>query len=685
MDEPYIPDTNFSITEEDDEEEEEEIHLQLQSSGRSSGSTQNMQKQDESASKPPVVRRTSRSYSVTRSQKPSISADVKEDQQNHFFPIRPEQDSSILGSEEYGNPKTLINQLKKEAESTSIHDDSSSKVRLQDYLHSEDVDEQVICLLCKNQDIPADTLQTLWKVFLELNDVQTSSLWDGAFDLPYQDKLHDACESLTSFGPAFQKQFIRKGIEQLSTHFCKRRNLSDGSSIPKLLVPLFYVFPPKEMQVAEIEVEGSGSPAIEDFNLYAHGLYQIVQSFAPWNFTTHSDASKCMKLLFRMLCNYHDPKLSCFLERHQVDISKVFYPLIEHLFVGHSSDDLVSYLWTMFMVYKDPAMPILFMISLIISRRESIMEQVPSGNSEWKSTALGLLHFQSQAHIRDVLSDAEIISTITPRGFKFYYDVITNPASYENGDLVSKFLSMACFPLTEVEVISSNQITRHRADESVKYFVVDCRPAEEFRAGRIATAFHLDPSFLLKDKETMEKTISGFVSMIRDDHICFYGSGDPEKDYDMNTIIFQFLSHGVHHVGLLSGGYEGLHNMFDKNQVDFEDHHPAKCLVCQKRYKSRATPPSQGSEFGKQFASMTLNVKGKIETGLKDRLSSVKAKVSDTNRAQVQASVSESWSKLGKSLSSSLAKTSVPKPSISRVWKTSEEEPAKNPRTMQTI
>ena len=39
------------------------------------------------------------------------------------------------------------------------------------------------------------------QVFLELNDVQTSSLWDGAFDLPYQDKLHDACESLTSFGP----------------------------------------------------------------------------------------------------------------------------------------------------------------------------------------------------------------------------------------------------------------------------------------------------------------------------------------------------------------------------------------------------------------------------------------------------------------------------------------------------
>uniref|UniRef100_A0A4W5K6L6 Rhodanese domain-containing protein n=1 Tax=Hucho hucho TaxID=62062 RepID=A0A4W5K6L6_9TELE len=45
-----------------------------------------------------------------------------------------------------------------------------------------------------------------------------------------------------------------------------------------------------------------------------------------------------------------------------------------------------------------------------------------------------------------------------------------------------------CLPVSVPEILQANQLQ----PEGVRFFVVDCRPAEQYNAGHLSTAFHLD-------------------------------------------------------------------------------------------------------------------------------------------------------------------------------------------------
>lgn len=46
----------------------------------------------------------------------------------------------------------------------------------------------------------------------------------------------------------------------------------------------------------------------------------------------------------------------------------------------------------------------------------------------------------------------------------------------------------------------------------MRYFVVDCRPADQYNAGHLATAFHLDADLMLQNPSEFSTAIQALVA-----------------------------------------------------------------------------------------------------------------------------------------------------------------------------
>ncbi|MEQ2168478.1 hypothetical protein GOODEAATRI_014833 [Goodea atripinnis] len=101
-----------------------------------------------------------------------------------------------------------------------------------------------------------------------------------------------------------------------------------------------------------------------------------------------------------------------------------------------------------------------------------------------------------------------------------------------------------CLPVSVPEILQANQLQQ----DGVRFFVVDCRPAEQYNAGHLSTAFHLDsdlnPSeFALSVKSLLEAQKQSLESgsIASGEHLCFMGSGREEEDMYMNMVLAHFL------------------------------------------------------------------------------------------------------------------------------------------------
>lgn len=122
--------------------------------------------------------------------------------------------------------------------------------------------------------------------------------------------------------------------------------------------------------------------------------------------------------------------------------------------------------------------------------------------------------------------------------------------------------------------------------ERVRFFLVDCRPAEQYNAGHLSTAFHLDSNLVRKTKETnfisptrflqmlqgqaaFDMAVKGLLSAQRQalaansnaggNHLCFLGSGRVEEDQCTYMVVAQFLQKNIIYVSMLSGKFLLLH------------------------------------------------------------------------------------------------------------------------------
>lgn len=90
----------------------------------------------------------------------------------------------------------------------------------------------------------------------------------------------------------------------------------------------------------------------------------------------------------------------------------------------------------------------------------------------------------------------------TPRSINYFCHLFfqVSPESEPSNEMntITDLSGLLCLPVSVKELLSSFKSKNSQDDErdNLRYFVVDCRPAEEYNNGHLSTAFHLDCSLV---------------------------------------------------------------------------------------------------------------------------------------------------------------------------------------------
>ena len=179
-------------------------------------------------------------------------------------------------------------------------------------------------------------------------------------------------------------------------------------------------------------------------------------------------------------------------------------------------------------------------------------------------------------------------------------------------------------------------------DKSVKYFVIDCRSPEEYNAGRLHTAFHLDASLMLQDRSAFEIAVDALLTVQRQaidansvaggDHICFMGSGRNDEDSYVFMVVASFLQKNYKYVSLCTGGYQSLHDLVRRKRQEnlLVDHEPFQCRLC--RLDASTSRVSNGSRGGsgssvRENEGFNTSIFDKLSTAVKCKTNEVRGKL----------------------------------------------------------
>lgn len=193
--------------------------------------------------------------------------------------------------------------------------------------------------------------------------------------------------------------------------------------------------------------------------------------------------------------------------------------------------------------------------------------------------------------VADFCTLAQYYSIKTPSSFKtdYLHSLFGTPAEPMSAPdcIVSQAL---CLPVSVYELVENASADMPHPD-AVRFFLVDCRPAEQYNVGHLSTAFHLDSNLMLQEPESFATAVQGLMRSQKQaidvnaaaggEHLCFMGSGRVEEDQYMYMAVASFLQKNTQFVSMLTGGYNSIHEYFGEHMADcLEDHDPSRCLVC---------------------------------------------------------------------------------------------------------
>ena len=182
----------------------------------------------------------------------------------------------------------------------------------------------------------------------------------------------------------------------------------------------------------------------------------------------------------------------------------------------------------------------------------------------------------------------------------------------------------------------------------LKFFILDCRPIEQYEAGHLPCAYHLDPDLLLHPADLSER-IDSLTSM-KGCHFCFLGEGGEapgttaaaaaaaaqQNGFDgrngaagtpssaaaaaaatspasqsaaaVRALLLAFLKRGFKYLSRCEGGYAACHALIlaSDHALELVDHDQTNCLECTgRRVKTKEKKQSFLQSFRKQIGQLT--------------------------------------------------------------------------------
>nr|XP_020640598.1 TBC1 domain family member 23 isoform X1 [Pogona vitticeps] len=496
-------------------------------------------------------------------------------------------------------------------------------------------DLETVRNIIQGRPIPDDLRAKVWKIALNVAGKGDSlASWDGSLDLPEHPLIHKDCQELVDqlSIPEEEKSVLRLDIESVITFYCKSRNVTYSSNLSwtYLLKPLVHLQLPRS-------------------DLY-NCFYAIMNKYIPRD---------CLQKgrpfhLFRLLLQYHEPELCSFLDTKKMTPDSYALNWLGCLFSRHCTHEVTQAIWDGYLQLADPFFVYFLMLIILVNAKETIL----APESDSKEDIVKFLE-KSPANfevedIEDLFSLAHYYCSKTPASFKKDNHTLFGSSLLGLKDDDSDLSQALCLAVSVSEILQANQ----QQGEGVRFFVVDCRPAEQYNAGHLSTAFHLDSDLMLQNPSEFAQSVKSLLeaqkqsiesgSIAGGEHLCFMGSGREEEDMYMNMVLAHFLQKNKEYVSIAKGGFMALQQHLADINVEGPENGYGHWIASTSGSKSSINSlvdgdSPNGSSDGKGVKSLV----NKMTEALKTRSVNVKEKVisfiENTSTPVDRVSFSLSW------------------------------------------
>ncbi|XP_023614626.1 TBC1 domain family member 23 isoform X6 [Myotis lucifugus] len=251
--------------------------------------------------------------------------------------------------------------------------------------------------------------------------------------------------------------------------------------------------------------------------------------------------------LFRLLIQYHEPELCSFLDTKKITPDSYALNWLGSLFACYCSIEVTEALWDGYLQQADPFFIYFLMLIILVNAKEVILAQESDSKEEVIQFLENTPSSLNLEDIEDLFSLAQYYCSKTPASFRKDNHHLFGSTLLGIKDDEADLSQALCLAISVSEILQANQLQ----GEGVRFFVVDCRPAEQYNAGHLSTAFHLDSDLMLQNPSEFAQSVKSLLeaqkqsiesgSIAGGEHLCFMGSGREEEDMYMNMVLAHFL------------------------------------------------------------------------------------------------------------------------------------------------
>lgn len=432
------------------------------------------------------------------------------------------------------------------------------------------VDE--IYAICQGKPIPEALRPEVWQVCLDVKSKQDQLVhFNEIYDLPFQSKLRQDCHNFVEkLGNEEEDRVaVVADLESILTFYCKNRKLvyESNNGWIELLLPLL-----------SLKLQRS-----DTYNLFE----AIRDTYIPKGCVKNGNVFH----IFRLLLQYHDPELCSILDTKRITPDMYSISWFQTLFASTCTLQVVLAMWDLYLQQSDPFLVFFLSLIILINGRDQVIAMKGSSKETLESFLVNMPCNIEADDVMDFCSLAQYYSIKTPASFK--RDLLKILFGAQSNAMEENIVSQAlCLPVSVNELVE-NASSENTHPDAVRFFLVDCRPAEQYNSGHLSTAFHLDCNLMLQEPDSFQTAVQGLLRSQKNaieansnaggEHLCFLGSGRLEEDQYTHMVVASFLQKNTKYVSLLTGGYEAIHEYFGDSMIDcLEDHDPLRCLVCNK-------------------------------------------------------------------------------------------------------
>ncbi|KAL3112807.1 hypothetical protein niasHT_019781 [Heterodera trifolii] len=362
--------------------------------------------------------------------------------------------------------------------------------------------------------------------------------WDNLYNLPQQNLLRRDCRNLVQKIDNPTKNWTVPQLESLMTLYCKRRSVGYESEqcwmdiLARLLaLPLDHC-------------------AL--FNIF----WAITTKYVP--------KSSKMFDLYRLLLQYHDPRLCSFLDSFKIQPEQ----FTRDWFCSLLSKDIEAELcWSIWQKYFENGDPFLiFFIALAFTRgvRDELLQM------KARDDIIALLKSvpgrMVSEDVNDLLEICFVHLKLTPISIREDFHCMLFGSNLIDEYAEIPLNRLICLPISVHELYRRAIDVTTLNSTSFGYFVIDTRSQKHFNAGSIPGSYNLSAETLVDDPEKFGYAMNSLMKFKQDnypnEHNCFLGFGTTDDgDHLMNMVIAKFLQQNFEHISFVDGGYRTLHQM----------------------------------------------------------------------------------------------------------------------------